>query len=148
MLKPDDVTATILVVDDDPAALYLINKALKKINPQDRIYNTSDGTETLAFLRKEGRFAQMPTPDLVLLDWNLPKIHGRDVMASVNADQRLRQIPVVIITTSKSERDREEAMSLQAAGFKVKEMDFYLFTEDLRTIRNYHLGLLKEEDES
>lgn len=145
-MEPHDVKANILVVDDDPAALYLINKALQKISPDDKIYNTSDGMETMAFLRKEGRFAEMPAPDLVLLDWNLPMIHGRDIMAQINADEKLCEIPVVIITTSKSEQDRQEAMSLQAAGYKVKEMDFYLFTEDLRTIRNYHLGLLNEEE--
>jgi len=144
MLESPDAPATILVVDDDPAALYLIEKALKKINPADVTYSASDGTETLAFLRKEGRYAAMPTPDLVLLDWNLPNVHGRDVMAQIHADPVLQQIPVVVITTSKSERDREEAMSLQASGYKVKELDFYLFTEDLRTIRNYHLGLLEE----
>lgn len=142
----ENFAATILVVDDDPAALYLINKALKKISPEDRIYNASDGIETLAFLRKEGRFVNMPTPDLVLLDWNLPGVHGRDVMAQVSADPALKHIPVVVITTSKSEQDRQEAMDLDASGFKVKEMDFYLFTEDLRTIRDYHLGLLPEDD--
>jgi len=94
----------ILLVEDNPADVDLTIEALEKSKFANNLYVISDGEKALSFLRKEGNFSDKPRPDLILLDLNLPKINGREVLAEIKNDDKLKQIPVVILTTSESKK--------------------------------------------
>src|SRR5512135_2522640 len=95
----------ILLVEDNPGDVRLAQEALKESKVRNKLFVVDDGVEAMAFLRREGKYSGMPRPDLVLLDLNLPRKSGREVLAEVKADESLKRIPVVVLTVSRAEED-------------------------------------------
>ena len=119
----------ILLVEDSPTDALLTREALEYSKAMNKIHHVEDGIEALAFLRREGRYAQMSRPGLILLDLNLPKKSGLEVLAEIKADASLKTIPVAILTTSKAEQDVVRSYGLYANCFVTKPVDFGQFIE-------------------
>ena len=98
----------ILLVEDNPTDVHLTREALKNGKVRSKLYVARDGTEAMAFLRREGKYADAPRPDLILLDLKLPRRNGREVLAEIKADDSLRRIPVVILTVPEAEDDAQD----------------------------------------
>ena len=130
----------ILLVEDNPADVRLTEEALKEASAQTRLHVARDGLEALRFLRREEEHAGAPRPDLVLLDLNLPGLHGSSVLEQVKADPELRRIPVVILTTSPSEDDIINAYDHHVNSYIRKPVDLDQFLAVLRAIDQYWLG--------
>jgi CheY-like chemotaxis protein len=133
----------VLLVEDDPADVLLIEEAFADNKVRNRLHRVADGVEALQFLRREGQYADAPQPDLVLLDLNLPRMDGREVLAEVKADERLRQIPVVVLTTSKAEEDVLRSYKLHANAYVTKPVDFERFIEVVRQIDEFFVTVVK-----
>lgn len=134
--------ARILLVEDNPGDVRLTIEAFKDgqvDNPMDVV---KDGVEALAYLHQEGQYADRPLPDLILLDLNLPRMDGREVLAAVKADSRLRHIPVVVLTTSEAEQDVLKSYLLQAACFITKPVDFDKFSDAVKLIDSFWLSVV------
>jgi len=131
----------ILLVEDNPADVRLTQEALKEAaHARTRLHVAGDGVEALEFLHKEGSFASAPRPDLMLLDLNLPRVDGRQVLAEVKGDPDLRRIPVVVLTTSPSEDDILHAYDQHVNSYIRKPVDLDQFLHVLRAIDDYWLG--------
>ncbi|MBF0393596.1 MAG: response regulator [Alphaproteobacteria bacterium] len=130
----------ILLVEDDPADVGLISRALRLAGRPLRLHHVRDGVECLAFLRREGPWADAPRPDLVLLDLNMPLMDGREALAEIRRDPSIAAVPVVILTTSEHSRDVGACHALGVNGFVVKPMDLDEFTELMRSIADHWLG--------
>jgi chemotaxis family two-component system response regulator Rcp1 len=131
----------ILLVEDNPADVRLTQEALKEAaNALTRLHVASDGAEALDFLHRRGEYAAAPRPDLMLLDLNLPRIDGRQVLAEVKADPDLRRIPVVVLTTSPSEDDILHAYDQHVNSYIRKPVDLDQFFDVLKAIDDYWLG--------
>ncbi len=131
----------ILLVEDNPADVRLTQEALKEAaHARTRLHVAGDGVEALEFLHKEGSFASAPRPDLMLLDLNLPRVDGRQVLAQVKGDPDLRRIPVVVLTTSPSEDDILHAYDQHVNSYIRKPVDLDQFLHVLRAIDDYWLG--------
>lgn len=124
-MQPEPVR--LLLVEDDDDHAFLVRTALKENRVINHIDRVVDGEEALRYLRREDRYADTPTPDLILLDIKLPRRDGHEVLAVIKADARLRMIPVVILTTSDAERDRVRAYLSHANSYLVKPLDFDKF---------------------
>lgn len=127
----------LLMVEDNPADVRLALEALKYAEAPGMLSVVEDGVEALAFLRKEGAYAGVPRPDLILLDLNLPRKDGREVLAEVKSDQELRRIPVIILTTSQAEEDVLAAYNLCANCYVTKPIDLDRFIEVMRFIGEF-----------
>ena len=132
-----------LLVEDNPGDVELTREALEEARVRNRLHVVSDGEEALAFLRREGRHAQAPRPDLVLLDLNLPRLGGREVLAAIKRSDDLRRIPVVVLTTSEAERDVLGAYELHANAYIVKPVDLDQFLAVVRSIEGFWLAVVK-----
>jgi CheY-like chemotaxis protein len=133
----------VLLVEDDPGDVLLIQEAFEDNKVRNRLHVASDGVEALAFLRREGEFADAPQPDLVLLDLNLPRKDGREVLAEVKGDETLQQIPVVVLTTSKAEEDVLRSYKLHANAYVTKPVDFERFIDVVRQIDEFFVTVVK-----
>jgi len=133
----------ILLVEDNPGDVRLTQEALKDNKVHNHLHVVGDGVEALAFLRGEGRYAGSPRPDLILLDLNLPRKDGREVLAEIKADTELRRIPVVVLTTSKAEEDILRAYDLSANCYITKPVDFDQFIRVVRSIEDFWLAMVK-----
>lgn len=133
----------ILMVEDNPGDVRLTVEALKDGKVRNRLNVVEDGVEALAFLRREGKYAQAPRPDLILLDLNLPKKDGREVLAEVKADPDLRRIPVVVLTTSRAEEDVLRAYDLNANCYITKPVSLDQFIKVVRSIEEFWLTIVK-----
>lgn len=133
----------ILLVEDNPGDVRLTVEALKEGRMNNRLSVVSDGVEALEFLRRQGRFADAPRADLVLLDLNLPKRDGREVLAEIKRDPELRRTPVVILTTSKADEDVLASYDLHANCFITKPVDFEQFISVVRTIDDFWLTVVR-----
>jgi chemotaxis family two-component system response regulator Rcp1 len=133
----------ILLVEDNPGDVRLAKEALKDGKVRNNLYVVEDGQEALDFLHRRGRYADAVRPDLILLDLNLPKISGQDVLAEVKADKELRRIPVVVLTVSKSEEDILKAYDLHANCYVTKPLDFNQFVKITKTIEEFWLTIVK-----
>jgi two-component system, chemotaxis family, response regulator Rcp1 len=133
----------ILLVEDNPGDARLAIEALREAKVGNRLNVVQDGVEAVAFLRKEGRHAQAPRPDLVLLDLNLPKKDGREVLAEIKADADLKRIPVVVLTTSKAEQDILKMYELHANCYITKPVDLDQFMNVVRSIEEFWLTVVK-----
>ncbi len=118
-----------LLVEDDDIHAHLVERSLKKARVGNRIFRVANGAEALAFLRQEEPYADQPRPDVVLLDLKLPKVDGHEVLAAIKADLTLHTIPVVVMTTSDAESDRERAYEHNANSYVVKPVDFDKFRQ-------------------
>ncbi len=133
----------ILLVEDNAADVRLTEEALREGKVKTRLSVARDGVEALAFLRREGAFAQAPRPDLILLDLNLPRKDGREVLAEVKADAALRVIPVVVLTTSSAEADVSRSYSLHANCYITKPVDLEQFVSVVKSIDDFWLTVVR-----
>ena len=129
----------ILLVEDSPSDTELTVEALREAKMRNHLSTVEDGVQALAFLRRQGQFASAPRPDLIMLDLNLPRRDGREVLAEIKADQDLRTIPVVILTTSRAEQDVLRAYNLHANCYITKPVDFEQFLDVVRSIESFWL---------
>jgi len=127
----------ILLVEDSPADIMLTEEALQESKLINNLSIVVDGEEAMAFLRKEGKYDSVPKPDLILLDLNLPKKTGREVLAEIKSDPLLRLIPVVIMTVSQDERDIFESYRLHANCYIRKPVKFGEFMEIVKSIEDF-----------
>jgi len=133
----------VLLVEDDPGDVYLIREAFAHNKVGNALHVVSDGVEALDFLRRRGPFADAPRPDLVLLDLNLPRRDGREILGEIKADEDLRTIPVVVLTTSEAEEDIARSYDLGANAYVTKPVDFDRFIEVVRTIDDFFVTVVK-----
>ncbi len=137
------VPIEILLVEDNPGDARLTREALRDAKVRNRLHVAADGVDALAFLRREGKHAAVPKPDLILLDLNLPKKDGREVLDEIKRDDGLRHIPVVILTTSQAERDIAESYRLRANAYVTKPVDLEQFLKVVRSIEHFWLEIVK-----
>ena len=129
MKRIEALTVDILLVEDNPGDVRLTKEALKDAKVLNEIYVARDGVEAMEFLNKQGLFAEAPTPDLILLDLNLPRKDGREVLAEIKKDPKLKHIPVVVLTTSKADEDIIKTYNLHANAYITKPVDLNRFVE-------------------
>ena len=132
----------ILLVEDSPADVLITREAFAEFKIVNTLHVVEDGVEAMAFLNQDGKYASVPRPDLILLDLNLPRKNGREVLAEVKGDPRLKNIPVVILTTSHSERDVLEAYDQHANCYIVKPVGFENFVEAVKTIHQFWFSVV------
>ena len=133
----------VLLVEDDPGDVLMTREAFEDSKVPTALHVVNDGAEALAFLRREGEFADAPTPDLVLLDLNLPRVDGREVLAAVKADDELRQIPIVVLTTSEAEEDVLRSYALHANAYVTKPVDFDQFVRVVRQVDEFFFTVVR-----
>ena len=133
----------ILLVEDNPGDVRLTLEALKEGKVRNHLSVVGDGVEALAFLLREGNYAKAPRPDLILLDLNLPKKDGREVLLEIKYYEHLKHIPVVVLTTSNAEKDIHRAYELYANCYITKPVDFDQFTKVLRSFEDFWLTIVK-----
>jgi chemotaxis family two-component system response regulator Rcp1 len=137
------IPVNLLLVEDNPGDVRLTKEALKDAKLKINLHVAVDGMEAMAFLRKQGKFATSPRPDLVLLDLNLPKKDGRQVLAEIKEDPDLKRIPVVIVTTSKAEEDILKSYNLHANCYVTKPLDLDQFINVVQSIEQFWLTIVK-----
>jgi two-component system, chemotaxis family, response regulator Rcp1 len=133
----------ILLIEDNPGDIRLTQEAFKDGRITNRLNVVMDGEEALLYLRKSGKYAQVNMPDLILLDLNLPKKDGREVLAEIKADPQLKFIPVIILTTSSAEQDIINTYAHHANCYIMKPVDFNQFMTVIRTIESFWLTIVK-----
>lgn len=133
----------ILLVEDNPADVRLTREALKEEKLYNNLNVVTDGVEAMAYLRREGQYAQAPRPDLILLDLNLPRKDGREVLEEVKADPDLKVIPVVVLTMSKSDEDIVRSYRLHANCYVTKPVDLGQFLTVAKSIQDFWLTIVR-----
>ena len=142
-MSPSSKLIEILLVEDNPADVRLTREALKEGIIVNNLSVVHDGVDAMAFLRRQGKYALAPRPDIVLLDLNLPKKDGREVLAELKEDPNLRRIPVVVLTTSKAEQDILKAYDLHANCYVTKPVDLDEFMLLVRSIEEFWLAVVR-----
>jgi len=132
-----------LLAEDNPGDVRLTKEALRESKIRNNLNVVPDGVEAMAFLRREGKYADAPTPDVVLLDLNLPKKDGREVLAEIKSDPLLKRIPVVIITSSEAEQDILRTYDLHANCYVTKPVDLDQFIKVIQSIESFWLTIVK-----
>ena len=135
----DDMALHVLLVEDSPGDVRLTREAFREANVSIQLHVAIDGVEAMAFLRREGTYADARRPDLILLDLNLPKMDGREVLALIKKDELLKTIPTVILTTSDSEADIVRSYELQANCYLSKPMQLDAFENLVKSINDFWL---------
>ncbi len=133
----------VLLVEDDPGDVLMTREAFEENKVANRLAVVSDGESAMAYLRKQGQYADAPTPDLVLLDLNLPRMDGREVLAAMKRDDSLRSIPVVVLTTSEAEEDVLRSYALHANAYVTKPVDFQRFIDVVRQIDDFFVQVVR-----
>jgi CheY-like chemotaxis protein len=142
----DDAPLTeidVLLVEDDAGDVLMTQQAFEHHKLRNSLHVVSDGVEALAFLRREGEFADAPRPGLILLDLNLPRKDGREVLEEVKNDASLRSIPIVVLTTSQAEEDILRSYNLHANAYVAKPVDFERFIHVIRQIDDFFVSVVK-----
>jgi CheY-like chemotaxis protein len=142
MIRSEGEPVEILLVEDNPGDFRLTQEALKEGKVYNNLHWAQDGFEALEFLKRRGKHAAAPRPDIILLDLNLPKKDGREVLAEIKADQELRAIPVVILTTSKAEEDVLRSYHLHANCYVTKPVDLDKFIVVVQSIDRFWLTIV------
>src|SRR5687767_12868575 len=137
------MSVTVLLVEDSPGDVRLTQEAFLDANIQIDLHVTTDGIEAMAFLRHEGKYADAPRPDFILLDLNLPKMDGRQVLAHIKEDASLKTIPTVILTTSEAEVDIVKSYQLQANCYLSKPVQLDAFESLVKSINDFWLTRVK-----
>jgi chemotaxis family two-component system response regulator Rcp1 len=138
LVKPIDI----LLVEDNPGDVELAREALESCKMHNRLHTVDDGEKAMAFLRQQGPYAEVPRPDLILLDLNLPRKDGREVLAEVKADDDLKRIPIVILTTSRAEEDVLKSYNLHANCYITKPMNLDQFLHVVHSIQDFWLSIV------
>jgi CheY-like chemotaxis protein len=133
----------ILLVEDNPGDVRLTKEALKDAKVLNEIYVARDGVEAMQFVHREGSFANAPMPDLILLDLNLPRKDGREVLAEIKKDPKLQHIPVVVLTTSKADEDIIKTYNLHANAYITKPVDLNRFVEIMHALEQFWFTIVK-----
>jgi CheY-like chemotaxis protein len=139
----NDQPIEILLVEDNPGDVRLTLEVMKDARVRNHMSMVKDGVEALAFLRREGDFADAPRPDLILLDLNLPKKDGREVLADIKSDPTLRRIPVVVLTVSKDVEDILKSYDLYANCYVTKPINMEQFIAVVKSIEDFWLTIVK-----
>ena len=138
LVKPVEI----LLVEDNPGDVRLTKEALTGAKVINHLTVLKDGVEALTFLRREGQYANAPRPHLILLDLNLPKKDGREVLAEIKDDEKLKRIPVVVLTTSQNEQDVLKTYNLHANCYVTKPVDLEQFITVVKSIEDFWLGIV------
>jgi CheY-like chemotaxis protein len=133
----------ILLVEDNPGDVRLTQEALKEAKVRNNLHVVEDGVEAMAFLKREGAYASAPLPDLILLDLNLPRKDGREVLEEIKQDDRLKRVPVVVLTTSQAEEDILRSYNLHANCYVNKPVDLDEFIKIVKSIEDFWLTIVK-----
>jgi CheY-like chemotaxis protein len=133
----------VLLVEDDPGDVLMTREAFAQFKVRNQLHVVNNGVDAMAFLHREGEYADAPSPDLVLLDLNLPRMDGREVLAAIKDDPDLRRIPVVVLTTSDAEEDVVRSYSLHANAYVTKPVDFERFIEVVRRIDDFFVSIVR-----
>jgi two-component system, chemotaxis family, response regulator Rcp1 len=139
----DGMPIQVLLVEDSPGDVRLTQEAFYEANPTIRLHVASDGVEAMQFLRRQGVHLEAPRPDLILLDLNLPKMDGREVLAHIKEDDGLKTIPTVILTTSEAEADIVKSYQLQANCYLTKPVQLDAFESLVKSINDFWLTKVK-----
>ncbi len=142
MISPTPRHIEILLVEDSPADVLIAREALAEAKLLNEIHVAEDGVEAMDFLYKRGKFASVPRPDLILLDLNLPRKNGREVLAEIKADEDLKSIPVVVLTTSSAEEDILRSYNLHANCYVVKPVEFDSFVKAVKSIEHFWFSVV------
>jgi two-component system response regulator len=137
MRQPNTKSSVVLLVEDSPNEVLLAKEAFGETNGHRQLHVVEDGAAALAFLRREGPYADAPRPDLILLDLNLPKKNGLEVLAEIKADDALKTIPVIVMTASTSEQDITRAYRLHANCYVTKPIGFADYVEIVRAVEHF-----------
>jgi two-component system, chemotaxis family, response regulator Rcp1 len=135
--SPPTRAVQILIVEDNPADARLVREVMRDSKVLNEIHWVPDGVEALAFLRGQGKYADAPRPNLIFLDLNMPRKDGREVLAEVKADERLKRIPIVVMTSSQAEEDVARAYDQHANCYVRKPIDFDQFHLVVKTLENF-----------
>jgi two-component system response regulator len=133
----------VLLVEDDPGDVLLTVEAFEHNKVNNTLSVVNDGEQAMAFLRREGEYADAPRPDLILLDLNLPRKDGREVLGEIKADDDLRSIPVVVLTTSEADEDILRSYHLHANAYVTKPVDFESFIEAIKQIDHFFVSVVQ-----
>ena len=133
----------VLLVDDDPGDTLMIREAFEHNKVKNALECVADGVQAMQYLRREGQYADASRPDLILLDLNLPRKDGREVLAEIKSDPQLATIPVVVLTTSHAEEDVLKSYQLHANAYVTKPVDFERFIEVVRLIDDFFVTVVK-----
>ncbi|MDQ1628508.1 MAG: hypothetical protein QOI54_2252 [Actinomycetota bacterium] len=142
-VSPPSRQIEVLLVEDDPGDVLMTREAFQDYKLANQLHVVHDGAEAMAFLRREGDYSGAPRPDLVLLDLNLPRMDGREVLQAVKSDPELASIPVVVLTTSEAEEDVLRSYSLHANAYVTKPVDFERFIEVVRQIDEFFVTVVR-----
>ena len=132
-----DQAIHLLHVEDEDAHAMIVERSLLGSGGRATMDRVHDGVEAVAYVRRQGEFQNRPRPDLILLDLNLPRMHGHEVLRTLKADDDLKMIPVVVLTTSDAEQDRRKAYGLHANSYLVKPVDFARFRQMIGEVTSY-----------
>ena len=143
MLSNSGSPIDILLVEDNPGDVRLTTEALKDSKVRNTLHVAADGVEALEYLRREGKFSAMTRPDLILLDLNLPRKTGIEVLAEIKEDEHLKRIPVVILTTSSAEEDIVKSYNLHANCYITKPVGLTQFINIVQSIENFWFTIVK-----
>jgi two-component system, chemotaxis family, response regulator Rcp1 len=133
----------ILLVEDNPGDIRLTQEAFKDVKLRNTLHVVRDGVEAMRFLRREGEYANVPRPDIILLDLNLPRKDGREVLEEIKQDDVLKRIPVVVLTTSNDESDILASYNLHANCYITKPVDLNRFIQIVKNIEHFWFGIVK-----
>jgi two-component system, chemotaxis family, response regulator Rcp1 len=133
----------VLLVEDNPGDVRLTKEALKDAKLALNLHVAEDGVKAMEFLRKQGEYSDKPSPDLILLDLNLPRMDGREVLAAIKSDGKLKRTPVVVVTTSKAEEDIFRTYDLHANCYVTKPLDIDQFIIMIKTIEQFWFTMVK-----
>ena len=149
MTNPTDLTAAqpavidVLLVEDDPGDVLMTREAFEEHKLHNTLHVVNDGVQAVSFLRREGASADAPRPGLILLDLNLPRKDGREVLAEIKTDESLRSIPVVVLTTSEAEEDVLRSYNLHANAYVTKPVDFERFIRVVQQVDDFFVTVVK-----
>jgi CheY-like chemotaxis protein len=141
--RPADKGIEILLIEDNPGDVRLTKEALKDGKILNNLNVASDGVEAMAFLKREGKYSDAPHPELILLDLNLPKKDGREVLAEIKSNPELKRIPVVILTSSAAEQDVVKSYNLHANCYITKPVDLDQFIHVVKSIEHFWLTVVR-----
>ncbi len=141
--KADVRPVDILLVEDNPGDVRLTKEALRDAKVMNEIFVARDGVEAMEFLHGDGAFKNVPMPDLILLDLNLPRKDGREVLAEIKLDQKLKRIPVIVLTTSKADEDIIKTYNLHANAYVTKPVDLNRFVEIIHALEEFWFTIVK-----
>ena len=142
-MTDEEKPVEVLLAEDNPGDVKLTKKALEQGKLANNLHVATDGVEALQFLRQEGEYADEPRPDLILLDLNMPRKDGQDVLKELQEDPDLRRIPVVVLTSSESEEDIAKSYELNANAYLTKPVDFDGFIEIVNRMENFWFKVVK-----